>query len=183
MSEQDKIADEIAIVLDRFMPTELMGKEFIRPKDIADQIDLEVAYKPILMPYTIYPIRAVSKLQNGNYAIYGVGYSPFRASEHLWDVTPDALKVHRARFRLQQDMIYQDLVIGVGDRGREDAPHFFRHWTGGRILDIMPWDFKRRIIPLYFPKGVFVPARNNPLSKTVIDSYRYADGTIEVQCR
>jgi len=160
-----------------------MGNGFIRPEDIADQIDLEVAYKPILMPNTIYPIRAVSKLQNGNYVIYGVGYSPFRAGEHLWDVTPNELRVHRARFRLQQDMIYQDLVIGVGDRVREDAPHFFRHWTGGRILDIMPWDFKNRIIPLYFPQGVFVTAMNNPLAQSVINNYRYADGTIEVQCR
>lgn len=80
-------------------------------------------------------------------------------------------------------MIYQDLVMGVGDPERENAPHFFRHWTGGLILDIMPWDFKRRIIPLYFPGQIFIPAKNNPLAQSVVENYQYADGTIEVPYR
>lgn len=180
MSEYNQ--SEIAIILDRLTPTETMGNGFIRPEDIADQIDLEVAYKPILMPNTIYPNRAVSKLQSGNYVIYDVGYNAWTASNHRWDVTPDELRVHRARFRLQQDMIYQDMVMGIGDRDRQDVPCFFRHWTGGRILDIMPWDFRNRIIPLYFPAGIFIPAKGNPLAQSVIENYRYADGTIDVQC-
>jgi hypothetical protein len=173
--------DDIAIALDQIIPTERQGNGFPTPEEAAQYVDLGVAYRPVLMPGTIYPNRAVSKLQNGLYVIYDAGYG--RGSGcNLWDVHPERLKIHRARFRLQQDLIYQDLVMGVAS-DREDAPKFFRHWSGGLIRRIMPWDFRLKIVPLYFPEGVFVPSQDNPLGQHVSVNYRYADGSIEVQCQ
>lgn len=177
--DASKPQDDIAIILDRAIPTEPMGYGFVTPEDIADSVDLGIAYKPVLMPRTIYPSPSVSKLENGKFAIYDVGWCPFEDSKHRWNVEAKALKVHRARFLLQRDLIYQDLVLGVGVK--EGAPHFFRHWTGGPLMRIMPWTFRRDIVPQYFPDGVFIPDRDsNPLGKHIAKHYVCADGTIVV---
>jgi hypothetical protein len=57
------------IILDQAIPT---GNGFATPEDIADSVDLGIAYKPVLMPRTIYPSPSVSRLGNGKFAIYDV---------------------------------------------------------------------------------------------------------------
>jgi|GEM_PF-2906829 len=171
-----------SLVLDKILPTQKLGDGFVSPEELAESVDLSVGHSPVLMPRQIIP-KPVSRCQNGTYVIYDVGWQLDGDSKHRWGVKPDVLKVHRARFLIQSSLIYQDLVMGVGTR--EDAPAYFRHWTGASFLhvapELLPWRFRDEIVPLYFPDGVWLPDRDdNPLGRHIAQHFVHADGSIEV---
>ena len=98
--------------------------------DAAEMVDLDVAYSPVLLSGSIHP-KTVSKLGNGKYAIYDVGYPLANMGNNWWNISAEELKIERARFLLQRDVFYQDLVM---KRRSPDLFRRFRTYTGAAIV-------------------------------------------------
>lgn len=165
--------------------TKLGNETFQTPEKVADMVELSVEHTPVLLPRKIHPCQC-SKLTGGGYAIFNAGYPFATIGKDWWNVPEWELKIHRARFLLQRDTFYQDLMIQRRDyearQANPDAePQFrrFRYYTGAQIIQPPSYVVNKEIVPLYFPKGVWVPGANSTESQKLSNLYRYADGTIE----
>jgi hypothetical protein len=189
--ETDQVGDESAVLLEeereggrfvssleKFVVTQTeKSRAGYRPGftsvwDAAEMVDLDVAYSPVLLSGSIRP-KTVSKLGNGKYAIYDVGYSLANMGNNWWNISAEELKIERARFLLQRDVFYQDMVMK-----RRSPKSFlrFRTYTGAAIVSPPDYVIESTIIPLFFPGGVAI---NSLMSEHIAKSYIYADGTVE----
>lgn len=142
--------------------------------EASEFVDLDIEYSPVLIsPANLLPKRCV-RLGNGKYGIYDAGIFA-NIGKHWWNVDGGYLKVLRAQFLLQKNTFYEDLVYKVAyPRGFR-----FRHYSGANI-NKSAWEIEHKLIPFYFPDGVFVPEGNNPMSHHILNNYKLGDGIIEV---
>jgi len=172
---EEIIQDEVAKALERYLVNETSkrGNPFTRPEDLTDMVDLDVAYSPVLLPGIRLPNR-VARLSNRKYAIYDVGYPYATMGNHKWDAPEDEIKIHRARFLLQRDIFYQDLVM----KARGELLRF--RWHTGSYLVNSVNEITSLILPHFVEQGTFIPGQNHILSGHVAKTHVYLDGSIEV---
>ena len=146
---------------------------FARPEDLAGMVDLDIAYSPVLLPGIRLPSQ-VARLKNGNYAIYDAGYPYATIGNHWWNICEREIKIHRARFLLQRDIFYQDLVIQAKGELRR-----FRWHTGVYLANSIS-EITSLILPHFIEPGAFIPGADNIMSTCVAQNYVYLDGSVEV---
>jgi len=184
--------DQIAAALEQYVVEETRQDKkqyhpgYTTPEAAAQWVELDVAFSPVLMPNSLVP-RRVSRLQGDKFAIFDVGYPWATLDRHRWNVEANELKEHRARFLLQRDLFFQDMVMRIRDCQAYKADsnyklqfRHFRYYTGAAIFQTPNSVIEKEIVPLFFPEGLFIPGENHLLSQHVAQNYIYADGTIEV---
>lgn len=134
--------------------------------DAAALVDLDIEYSPVLISETNLLPKRCTKLSRNKYGIRDAGIFANYGND-WWNIDADMIKVCRARFLLQKSIFYQDLIY----KSIYPDNFNFRHFSGANISE-SAWKIESGLIPLYFPDGVFIPDKKNPLHHHIISSYK-----------
>ncbi len=168
----DTISDSIARILSLApVPPEL---DRIPPQDVPravyEAVDLDIAHSPILPPNMPLPLPAV-KQTDGRYTVdglrswFGGGWSP-----DTFNVPAEEIRLWRARYLIMRDLIYHALVTEV---------YRYVPW-----YDLCHYPTRERVLGAFFPGGVFIPGKDNPLRKGFDPEkppHVFADGSIAAE--
>ena len=145
------------------------------PQSVFDAVDLSVECSPVLPPNCLHPKAAVKQV-DGRYTVDD--FPAWFCNSWLPDtfhVEASELRLWRARYLIMRDLLFHALVF---DDFRYVAPY---------IADIYSYSVRQRVLAAYFPKGVFVPGKDNPIRASMdaerppYEPYIFGDGSIAVE--
>ena len=179
---------QVIQALEKHLLNETIREIGLEAKQLLDRaieaVDLEIEYSPVLFPRSLAPCTAV-RLGNGKFAIYDAPHGYANLGNHYWNVPTALIKEFRARFLLQRDRFYNDLIYY--NHLKENNPEvgfWFFTWDGIPVHRI-PRLVIDRVIPAFLGE-LLIPSPSNPIAQKIvqareIENYVSADGTIDVK--